>query len=136
MTAMTLFIVDDHPAFRRAARRTLSAGGFDVVGEADGVQTARAALDGLDPGVVLLDVNLPDGNGFEALSALRQDPTYAELPIIMVTVRGEAHDIARGLSLGADGYVTKPYGKNTLEYVLRYVMKQELPGTADLRAAA
>src|SRR3954464_15638223 len=79
---LTLFIVDDHPAFRRAARRTLSAGGFDVVGEADGVETARDALDGLHPRVVLIDVNLPDGKGFEIAEWLRgrENP-----PVVIMT---------------------------------------------------
>ena len=105
MTAPTLFIVDDHPAFRRAARRTLTAGGFDVVGEADGVQTARAALDDLDPRVVLVDVNLPDGKGFEIAEWLRgrENP-----PVIIMTSDGEAEDLEElALRSGARAFVEK-----------------------------
>jgi DNA-binding response OmpR family regulator len=64
------------------------------------------------------------------LAGLRKDPAYAELPIIMVTVRSEPADIAKGLTLGADGYVTKPYGRNTLEQVLSGVMKREATASA------
>jgi two-component system response regulator EvgA len=105
--AMTLFIVDDHPAFRRAARRTLSAGGFDVVGEADGVGTARAALDTLTPSVVLVDVNLPDGKGFEIVEWLRgrDDP-----PVIIMTSDGDAEDLEDlALRSGARAFVEKAH---------------------------
>jgi DNA-binding NarL/FixJ family response regulator len=103
--ALTLFIVDDHPAFRRAARRTLSAGGFDVVGEADGVRTARLALGNLKPRVVLVDVNLPDGKGFEIAEWLRgqDDP-----PVIIMTSDGDAEDLEDlALRSGARAFVEK-----------------------------
>jgi DNA-binding response OmpR family regulator len=48
------------------------------------------------------------------------------LPIILLTARAEPADVAKGLALGADGYITKPYGKNSLDYLLRYVMKQSI----------
>jgi DNA-binding NarL/FixJ family response regulator len=102
---MTLFIVDDHPAFRRAARRALSAGGFNVVGEASGVEDARAALDGLKPRVVLLDVHLPDGNGFEIAEWLRgqDDP-----PMVVMTSDGEAEDLEElAHASGARAFIEK-----------------------------
>jgi DNA-binding response OmpR family regulator len=93
------------------------------------------------PDALFLDIGLPDGDGFEVLASLRRNPAYADLPIIMLTVRTEPEDIARGLSLGADGYITKPYGRNTLDYVLRYMLKQEVARpparpSAEPRAAA
>jgi DNA-binding NarL/FixJ family response regulator len=106
--SMTLFIVDDHPAFRRAVRRTLTAGGFDVVGEAAGVQAARDALDGLDalkPRVVLLDVNLPDGDGFEIAEWLRGQENP---PMVVMTSDGEAEDLEElALRSGALAFVEK-----------------------------
>jgi DNA-binding response OmpR family regulator len=78
------------------------------------------------PDAIFLDIGLPDGDGFEVLATLRQHPSFALLPIVMLTVKSEPEDVAKGLTLGADGYITKPYGKNTLDYVLRYVMKQEI----------
>ena len=105
MTAPTLFIVDDHPAFRRAARRTLSAAGFDIVGEADGVQTARDALGSLEPRIVLLDVNLPDGKGFEIAEWLRGRDNP---PVIIMTSDGEAEDFEElALRSGARAFVEK-----------------------------
>ncbi|MEA2125265.1 MAG: hypothetical protein QOI80_2047 [Solirubrobacteraceae bacterium] len=105
---MTLFIVDDHPAFRRAVRRTLTAGGFEVVGEAGGVRAARDALDGnngLKPRVVLLDVHLPDGDGFEIAQWLsgQDDP-----PLVVMTSDGEAEDLEElALRSGARAFVEK-----------------------------
>jgi DNA-binding response OmpR family regulator len=88
------------------------------------------------PDAIFLDIGLPDGDGFEVLASLRRNPAYADLPIIMLTVRTEPEDIARGLSLGADGYITKPYGRNTLDYVLRYMLKQEVGRPAGSRPSA
>ena len=103
--AMTLFIVDDHPAFRRAARRTLSAGGFDVIGEADAVQSALAALADLDPSVVLVDVNLPDGKGFEIAEWLR---ARKNPPVVVMTSDGDAEDLEDlALKAGARAFVEK-----------------------------
>lgn len=103
--APTLLIVDDHPAFRRAARRTLSAGGFDVIGEADGVASARDILATVRPGVVLLDVNLGDGNGFEVAEWLR---TQDDPPVIVMTSDGEREDLeAPALKSGALAFTEK-----------------------------
>jgi DNA-binding response OmpR family regulator len=101
---------------------------------AENVNALREALQKSKPDAIFLDVMLPDGDGFDVLVALREHPAYALVPIIMVTAKTEAQDIARGLALGADAYVTKPYGSNTLDYVLRYVLQHELPEAA--RAAA
>jgi DNA-binding response OmpR family regulator len=92
---------------------------------ADCVQALLQVLRQQAPDAILLDVELPDGNGFEVLASLRQHPSFALIPILMLTAKREAADIAEGLALGADGYVTKPYGRNTLDYAIRCVMKPE-----------
>lgn len=118
-------VLEDDPDQLALAKLRLATAGYRVVG-AETVKTFHEALQNITPDAAFLDVNLPDGDGFEVLAGLRKDPAYAELPIIMVTVRSEPADIAKGLTLGADGYVTKPYGRNTLEYVLSFVMKREV----------
>ena len=118
-------VLEDDPDQLALAVRRLSTAGYKVVG-AENVKAFYQQLQSTAPDAIFLDVELPDGNGFDVLAALRRHRTYAELPIIMVTVRSAPDDIAKGLRLGADGYITKPYERGALEYVLRYVMKQEI----------
>ncbi|HYI17402.1 MAG TPA: response regulator transcription factor [Solirubrobacteraceae bacterium] len=102
---VSVLIVDDHSGFRRRARRLLEAEGFDVVGEAGngrhGVEAARA----LSPDLVLLDVNLPDTDGFAVAEELaRDDPA----PAVVITSTRDAADVAdRVRACGARGFVPK-----------------------------
>ena len=75
------------------------------------------------PDIVLLDVMLPDGNGFDILAKIRQHPKFSALPVVMLTANTEAEDISRGLALGADAYVTKPYSKTVLVDAIRQVLR-------------
>ncbi len=75
--------------------------------------------------LVLLDVMLPDGNGFGILSCMRTDPRLSLLPVVMLTALTSAEDIRRGLDVGADGYITKPYSKDLLVETIRLVLRQQ-----------
>jgi CheY-like chemotaxis protein len=119
-------VVEDDPDQLALAVLRLSTAEY-AVRTADGVKAMFASLQKETPDVVFLDIGLPDGDGFEVLTTLRQHPAYTHLPIIMLTAKTEPADVAKGLALGADGYITKPYGRNTLEYALRFVMKQVVP---------
>ena len=116
-------VVEDDPDQLALAVLRLTAAGY-AVQTAESVEALNRALQQNTPDAIFLDVELPDGNGFEVLAALRLHPSFTLLPIIMLTVKSEPEDIAKGLSLGADGYIAKPYGRNTLDYALRYVLKQ------------
>lgn len=118
-------VVEDDPDQLALAVLRLTLAGYPVK-TADGVQALVQSLEESVPDVIFLDVMLRDGDGFDALCAVRRHPKYAQLPVIMVTAKAGPEDVARGLELGCDGYITKPYGANTLDYVLRYVMKQEI----------
>ena len=120
-------IVEDDPDQLALAVLRLTSAGYPVE-TADSVQALYSLLQTKGaPDAMFLDIGLPDGDGFQVLATLRHHPVYTLLPIIMLTAKSEPEDVAKGLALGADGYITKPYGKNTLDYVLRYVMKQEVP---------
>jgi DNA-binding NarL/FixJ family response regulator len=101
----TLLIVDDHPGFRSLARRLLEAGGFEVVGEAaDGHQAVAAARE-LRPDVVLLDIQLPDIDGFEVAARLADG---AAGPVVVLTsIRDRADYGARVDRCGARGFIPK-----------------------------
>jgi DNA-binding response OmpR family regulator len=66
---------------------------------------------------------LPDGDGFDILGKLRARPEFATLPIVLLTVKAELANIRKGLALGADGYITKPYSKNQLAEVIGRVLR-------------
>lgn len=121
----TALVVEDDPDQLALAVLRLTVAGYKVQ-TVDSVGALFRRLEQSMPDAIFLDIGLPDGDGFDVLVALRRHPAYASLPIIMLTARSEPQDVARGLELGCDGYVTKPYGRNTLEYMLRYVMKQEV----------
>jgi CheY-like chemotaxis protein len=103
--AATVLVVDDHPSFRRFARRLLEAAGFEVVEEAGDGASALAAARELRPDVVLLDVLLPDTTGFELAEALSADPAG---PVVVLTSSRSAGDFAVSLARSsARGFIAK-----------------------------
>jgi DNA-binding response OmpR family regulator len=106
-----VLVVEDDPTLRLGLVKSLRSAGYAV-------ETAKTGADGLEmaladrPDLVLLDVMLPEKNGYEVCEALRE--VDADLPIIMLTAKGEEEDKVRGLRLGADDYVTKPFGVSEL----------------------
>ncbi len=101
----TLLIVDDHPGFRSLARRLLTAGGFEVVGEAADGHAAIAAARTLRPDVVLLDIQLPDIDGFEVAARLRDGE--ARPVVVLVSTRDRADYGERVEQSGARGFIPK-----------------------------
>ena len=100
-----VLVVDDHPSFRRGARMLLTEEGFDVVGEAEDGAAALALADDLEPDLVLLDVQLPDIDGFEVASRLlRRRPGLA---IVLVSTRDHADYGSLVEHSGARGFVSK-----------------------------
>lgn len=120
MPLARILVVEDDAAIRRGVVDALGFGGYDVVEAADGEAGLRAA-DGADIDLALLDILMPKMNGMDLLQALRA--ARPALPVIFLTARGEEDDRVRGLRLGADDYVVKPFGARELlarvEAVLR-----------------
>jgi two-component system response regulator EvgA len=103
--ARRLLIVDDNAAFRRLARRLLEAEGYEVVGAAEGAGQALAVARDLAPEIVLLDVNLPDGNGFELTEALARECPGAA--VLLTSTRGRPDFGRLALESGARGFLPK-----------------------------
>jgi DNA-binding response OmpR family regulator len=101
-------VVDDDPAIRALLGRLLTAGGCRVVDAPDG-GAALACLQTTVPDLVLLDLLLPDMDGFEVARWIRAEPTVARLPIIMLTGLVTATEAVQGFAAGADDYVRKPF---------------------------
>lgn len=119
----TVLVVEDDPDQAALADLRVSMAGYNV----RLAQTRREMFTDLitkpAPDAVLLDVMLPDGDGFQMLAGMRRHPKFALIPVIMLTAKTEAEDIQRGLSLGADAYITKPYSREVVADTLRQVLR-------------
>jgi len=119
-----VLLVEDDPDQMALGELRLTMAGYQVRSVDRAKALSRFLREQARPDLLLLDVMLPDGNGFDILGRLRARPEFAMLPIVLLTVRAELADIRKGLVLGADGYITKPYSKNQLAEVIGRVLKQ------------
>ena len=129
MTAHVLF-VEDEPPIQELIRYTLEQAGMRATGAADAGEALTALRDEL-PDVVLVDWMLPDKSGLALARELRETPRTAELPIIMLTARGEEADRVRGLEQGADDYVVKPFSPRELIARIQAVLRRRAPHVSD-----
>jgi DNA-binding response OmpR family regulator len=102
----TILIIEDDPTMLRGLKDNFEFKGYTVVTASDGEAGLNAALDS-KPDLILLDIMLPKINGYEICRLVREQKL--DMPIIMLTAKGEESDIVLGLNLGADDYVTKPF---------------------------
>jgi DNA-binding response OmpR family regulator len=111
MDAPTILLIEDDPAMLRGLKDNFQAQAYRVRVARDGREGLTAAL-AHPPDLVVLDIMLPKLNGYELCRALRA--RGLEMPIIMLTAKGQEEDIVRGLELGADDYITKPFSVREL----------------------
>ncbi|MDP4573979.1 response regulator [Qipengyuania sp. G39] len=116
----TILLVDDEPGLREPLAEYLSGQGFSVL-EAESAAAARTALGETTPDLVLLDIMMP---GEDGLSLCRHLVETRDLPVILLTARGEATDRIVGLEIGADDYVTKPFEPRELVARIRSVLRR------------
>ncbi len=125
-----ILIVEDDPTIRTLLQMMLKAAGFTHV------KTAARGDDGLEairrdrPSLVLLDLMLPGVDGLTVCSRVRSDPELADVRILMLTAKSEDEDIVRGLELGADDYVTKPFSREVLLARINAVLRRNDPMAA------
>ena len=105
----SIFIIEDDKDLSSLVGEVLAKAGFLTRFARNRVEINAEFNKAPLPDIVLLDVALPDADGFQILERIRANPKIARLPIIMMTGKSEVTDVARGLALGADGYVTKPF---------------------------
>lgn len=128
-------VVDDAPDIRLLTDLVLSMAGFSVTSAASGGEALRLLAGDPLPDVVLLDVQMPDVDGWETLSRMRGDARTAGLPVVLCTVKGSPEDALRGWSLGCDGYVGKPFDIAHLVEELEAVLGRDVPEREALRRA-
>jgi len=125
----TILVVEDEPAILELLKVNLADAGYDVEGVGD-AEAAHALLKGALPDLVLLDWMLPGQSGLALARALRADPRTRELPIIMVTARGDEADRVAGLESWVDDYVTKPFSPRELKARIKAVLRRRAPEAA------
>jgi len=108
-----VLIVDDEPNIVISLEYLVKREGYEAAIAPDG-EAALSALAEQTPDLVVLDVMLPKMNGFELCERIRADPRWRETKILMLTAKGRDTEVARGLRLGADAYVTKPFSTKDL----------------------
>lgn len=122
----TILIVEDEPAIRQMLGFALSGAGF-AYEEAGDAEKAELAIARKLPDLILLDWMLPGLSGVDLARRLKRDPQTRLVPIIILTARGEEHDRVRGLEVGADDYVTKPFSTRELIARIRAVLRRRSP---------
>ncbi len=108
-----ILIVDDEPNIVISLEFLMKKEGFEVAVAGDGEEALSKAAS-FAPDLVLLDVMMPKKSGFEVCEALRADPAKSQLRIVMLTAKGRETEVAKGLALGANAYVTKPFSTKDL----------------------
>ena len=106
--ALSVLVVDDDPVILRLLQVNFELEGIDVVTAVDGEEGLKMAQSDR-PDLVISDIMMPKVNGLELLGALRSSPDTAALPVILLSAKAQVADVQRGLELGADDYVTKPF---------------------------
>lgn len=111
--AKKILVVDDEPNIALSVEFLMKREGYEVAIATDG-QEAIDMLPEVKPDLMILDVMMPRKNGFEVCSEVRSNPELADLPVLMLTAKGREAEIKKGLSLGADAYIAKPFSTHEL----------------------
>jgi len=130
MAKQKILAVDDEEDIQELLRFNLTKEGFAVVCAASGEEALKSALSHR-PDLVLLDLLLPGMDGLEVAKRLKNDPSTKEIPVIMVTAKGEEADIVTGLEVGAEDYITKPFSRKVLIARVRAVLRRKAYAPAD-----
>ena len=128
--AARVLIADDEANILISLEYLMKREGFEVSVARDGL-AALAEVARQRPDLILLDVMMPGKTGFEVCQDLRADPANASVRIVMLTARGRETDVAKGMALGADAYLTKPFSTRELVVLVRELLAGDAMGEAD-----
>lgn len=117
-----VLVVDDEPDVLLLCRVNLEFEGYDVTEASDGVEAMERVRE-RRPDIILLDVMMPRMDGWQVLKALKDDPEFSDVPVVMLTAKVQDQDQIRGWSSGAAEYITKPFSPLSLSQVLDDVLE-------------
>jgi len=123
-----IFIIEDEPSIIQLIQHNLEKNGFIVSSSINGNDGLKE-LKKFQPDLLLLDWMLPDLSGMEICKSIRKDNSFKNLPIIMLTAKGEEEDKIKGLDSGVDDYLTKPFSFNELKSRIKAVLRRSNPNT-------
>ena len=123
-----IYCIEDDSSIRELVMYTLESTGFSAVGFEDGSSFYKAIAEEDLPDLILLDIMLPGVDGIEVLRRLREKPETKNIPVIMLTAKGAEYDKVKALDMGADDYVTKPFGMMELISRIRAVLRRSATG--------
>ena len=123
MAQRTILVIEDDDSIREIVTRVLEDEGFTVVSAVNGLRGLETFLK-TTPDLVLLDVKMPEMDGWETLQNIRK---VSETPVVMLTVFGSTDDIIKGLEMGADDYLVKPFGVPELLVRVQAVLRRSTP---------
>ena len=129
MEQLKILVVDDEARMRKLVKDFLLVKGFTVVDAADGEEALDIFFSQKDISLILLDVMMPRVDGWEVLKAVRQ---YSQVPVIMLTARGEERDELQGFGLGVDEYISKPFSPKILVARVEAILRRSKVVSADV----
>ncbi|OAG28316.1 response regulator [Thermodesulfatator autotrophicus] len=123
---MKVLVVDDSKSIRQIEKRYLTGMGYEVLEAANGKEALQVLEDNPDIALILLDWHMPVMNGFEFLKAVRQDPRWNNVKIMMVTTENQEKCVIDAIMAGANEYLMKPFDQEMLESKIRWLMEEAL----------
>ena len=133
MDAVKVLMVDDEARMRKLVKDFLAIKGYKVIEAEDGEQAVDIFFKEKDIGLVILDVMMPKMDGWEVCRTLRR---YSQVPIIMLTARGDERDELQGFQLGVDEYISKPFSPKILVARIEAILRRGNAGTGEILEAA
>ena len=129
MEQIKVLVVDDETRMRKLVKDFLSVKGFTVLEAGDGEEAVDIFFEQKDIALILLDVMMPKMDGWEVVKTIRK---YSQVPIIMLTARGEERDELQGFSLGVDEYISKPFSPKILVARVEAILRRTSAGASDV----
>ncbi|MFA4947319.1 MAG: response regulator [Candidatus Krumholzibacteriia bacterium] len=133
MASEHILVVDDEEDILELVSYNLTKAGYRVTSVTSGEDAIKSARSKL-PDLVLLDLMLPGVDGLEVCNTLKRDSRTANIPVVMLTARGEEADIVTGLELGADDYITKPFSPRVMLARIKAVLRRKMKAPVEEKA--